>query len=250
MKMYESLKKHPFLAICLLVALLLVGTTVANQFGKEAEPPVNDGIRKMLNMLSEPSTTDEPEEVVDAVDDETMISVKEMTAVLAAYSGEKAANGYINMLPRLVNASYVTLDEPVLSAGRTYWVSMDMPIGYLKTRTTEGSPRMSAYDNHFSCRMYYPKQVQKNQTGVIVVFVEVNNKTMVGAVSFTAAEDLSLIHGDEYPEYAGNSVVFFDDYNNVLRIRFFTGATEEFNHPDTTYNPYNPNTTEGRFFTY
>lgn len=131
-----------------------------------------------------------------------------------------------------------------------YYLSIRLPEEYLQYRQLSPSAQPWLSDNYIAANISYPKSVSAGETGQLTIMLTVNDcPVLVSHAQFTASDDLRLINGSKTPSYSSSSwdVELTDD--GTLNVLFFTGATDEFQHP-TILNISSLNAVRCSFETY
>lgn len=137
-------------------------------------------------------------------------------------------------VPAIMGESGSTASSIQLAKDTVYRLGVKIPRQYLNTRPSLDGSLVTEH-NRITAELYYPQHVTAGEAAQIVVLIKVNDspELFTGHIGFTALDNLSLINGDDLPSYTSSgSDISLND--GTLYIRFYTGATPEFNHPDST----------------
>ena len=120
------------------------------------------------------------------------------------------------------------LDGCELEADSVYHVVLNLPSESLSVVSRHNVEEFM--DNNITAQVYYPSSVKAGDTGRMVILLDVNGQRMISICDFVAKADLALINGDKIASYAssGGDVHF---NNGRLKLCFYTGADDSFNHP-------------------
>lgn len=120
-----------------------------------------------------------------------------------------------------------------LSKDTVYRFRLDIPKDCFEySLSSYSGAHLRMEDNRIGVRFFYPRTIKAGENGKLVALIKINDRTdtLVASLDFTALDDLSLIYGNSSTEYssAGGDLSFRD---GTIEIRFYTGATKDFNHP-------------------